>query len=344
MDKQISIATNVAIRVILVLLGLWFLYLVGDIVALFLLSVILTATLDPAIDWMAKRKIPRPFGVFIIYVAIVLFVVLLISFLIPPLVSQFKDFAEKLPVYSGALADTFTGIERYANSYGIQFQSGEFLQNAISNFFQSSGQVFSTTASVFSFFISLLVIFALTFYMSVKEDGMNSFLVSLTPKAHKDHVVIVANRIKKKIGRWLGGQLLLMLIIFALDFIALSIFRVPYALILALFAGLLEIVPYLGPIISVALASIVGFFISPVTGLIILGILTVIQQLESHVIAPQLMKKVVGLNPVVVILALLIGAKLGGTLGAILAIPLATSAGVLISDLFYKNTEEEREI
>ena len=180
--------------------------------------------------------------------------------------------------------------------------------------------------------------------MSVKEDGMNSFLVSLTPKAHKDHVVIVANRIKKKIGRWLGGQLLLMLIIFALDFIALSIFRVPYALILALFAGLLEIVPYLGPIISVALASIVGFFISPVTGLIILGILTVIQQLESHVIAPQLMKKVVGLNPVVVILALLIGAKLGGTLGAILAIPLATSAGVLISDLFYKNTEEEREI
>lgn len=336
MDRQIYIATNVAVRVIIVVLGLWFLYLARDIVALLLLSIILTATLDPAIDWMAKKKVPRSLGVFIIYLAIILFVVLLVSFLIPPLVSQFKSFAENLPAYSEALADTFEGIEKYAESYGIQFSSGQFLQDIFGNFFQSSGQVFSTTASVFSFFVSLLVIFALTFYMSVKEDGMNSFLVSITPKAHKDHVIAVANRIKKKIGRWLGGQLLLMLIIFALDFIALSIFKVPYALILSLLAGLLEIIPYLGPIISVALASLVGFFISPVTGLIVLGVLTIIQQLESHIIAPQLMKKVVGLNPVIVILALLIGAKLGGILGALLAVPLATSAGVLISDLFYK--------
>lgn len=337
MDRQIYVATNVAIRIIAVLVGLWFLYLARDVVALLLLSIILTATLDPAIDWMARKKIPRPAGVFVIYIAMVLFIILLVSFLIPPLVSQFKDFAANLPTYGETLADTFAGIERYANSHGIEFSGRDFLQNIAGNFFQSSGQVFSTTAGVFSFFISMLVIFALTFYMSVKEDGMNSFLVSITPSAHREHVITVANRIKKKIGRWLGGQLLLMLIIFVLDFAALSIFDVPYALILALLAGFLEIVPYLGPIISATLASLIGFLISPVTGFVILGILTAIQQLESHVIAPQLMKKVVGLNPVVVILVLLIGAKLGGTLGAILAVPLATSVGVIIGDLFYKN-------
>lgn len=335
--KTIDISTGAIIRTIAIILGLWFLYMVRDIMALFFLSVILTATLDPAIDWMSKRRIGRSFGVIIIYVALFLIVGLFVSFTAPPLVSQFKSFAQNLPVYSETFSKTFAGIEQYASSYGITFDSHGFLQNAAGNIFQSSNQFFGATISVFSFFISLLVTLSLTFYMSVKEDGMNKFLVSVTPHAHHRYVISVANRIKVKIGKWLGGQLLLMLIIFVLDFIALSLFNIPYALVLALLAGLLEIVPYLGPIISAALASLVGFLISPMTGLIVLGVLTIIQQMESHVIVPQVMKKAVGLNPVVVILSLLIGAKLGGTLGAILAVPIVTSIGVIIGDLVDKN-------
>lgn len=340
MYKQtIDISTGAIIRTIAIILALWFLYSVRDIAALFFLSVILTATLDPAIDWMAKKKISRSVGVFLIYLAMFLFVGIFVSLATPPLVSQFKSFAENLPAYSETFARTFAGVENYASSYGINFNSHEFLQNLTGNLFQSSEQFFGATASVFTFFISLLVILALTFYMSVKEDGMNKFLVSITPEAHQDYVISVADRIKSKIGKWLGGQLLLMLIIFILDFIALSIFDIPYALVLALLAGLLEIVPYLGPIISASLASLVGFLISPVTGLIVLGVLTVIQQIESHIIVPQVMKKAVGLNPVVVILALLIGAKLGGTMGAILSVPIATSVAVIIGDLVARPEE-----
>jgi len=338
MDKpRIDISTGFIIKTISIILGLWFLYLVRNIVALFFLSVILTATLDPAIDWMAKRKISRSFGVIIIYVALFAFIGVLLSFLIPPLVSQFSSFSQNLPAYNEKFAETFVGIEQYALSYGIQFNSHEFFQNMTGNFFQSSTQLFSTTVGVFSFFVSILVIMALTFYMSVKEDGMNKFLVSITPLAHQRYVVSVANRIKSKIGKWMLGQIILMLIIFVLDFAALSAFRIPYALILALLAGLLEIVPYLGPIISASLAALIGFLISPMTGLIVLGVLTVIQQMESHIIVPQVMKKAVGLNPVVVILALLIGAQLGGVLGAILAVPIATSLSVFIGDFVNKN-------
>lgn len=335
--QQIEITTGTIARTIAIVLGLWFLYLVRDVVALFFLSVILTATLDPAIDWMSKRKISRSFGVILIYAALFLFIGLFVSFATPPLFSQFKSFAQNIPAYSESFANTFAGIEKYAMSYGISFDSHTFLQNITGNLFQSSSQFFGATVGVFTFFISLLVILALTFYMSVKEDGMNKFLVSITPEVHHGYVISVANRIKAKIGKWLGGQILLMLIIFVLDFIVLSVFNIPYALALALLAGLLEIVPYLGPIISASLASLVGFFISPVTGLIVLGLLTVIQQIESHIIVPQIMKKAVGLNPVVVILALLIGAKLGGTLGAILSVPIATSIGVIIGDLVEKN-------
>jgi predicted PurR-regulated permease PerM len=310
---------------------------VRDIVALFFLSVILTATLDPVIAAMAKRKIGRSFAVIIIYVTLFSVVGILISFLIPPLVSQFKDFTQNLPAYSETFAKTFAGIEQYALSYGIQFNSHEFLQNTTGSFFQSSGQLFSTTVGVFSFFISLLVILALTFYMSVKEDGMSKFLISITPEANHVYVLSLFERIKSKIGKWMFGQIILMLIIFVLDFAALSIFHIPYALILALLAGILEIVPYLGPIISATLASLVGFLISPVTGLIVLGVFTIIQQMESHIIVPQVMRKAVGLNPVFVILSLLIGAQLGGTLGAILAVPIATSISVFIGDLVDKN-------
>ncbi|EKD58330.1 MAG: protein of unknown function UPF0118 [uncultured bacterium] len=337
----IDISTGAIIRTIAIVLGLWFLYLVRDVVALFFLSVILTATLDPAIDWLSRRKISRSFGVIIIYIALFLIVGMFVSLAAPPLVSQFKSFAQNIPAYSSSLANTFAGVEKYAFSYGISFDSHDFLQNLAGNFFQSSSQFFGATVGVFTFFISLLVILALTFYMSVKEDGMNKFLVSITPQDHQEYVISVADRIKVKIGKWLGGQILLMLIIFLLDFIALSIFNIPYALALALLAGLLEIVPYLGPIISASLASLVGFFISPVTGLIVLGILTVIQQIESHIIVPQIMKKAVGLNPVVVILSLLIGAKLGGTLGAILAVPIATSIGVIIGDIVERNENPE---
>ena len=338
MDKKIiNISTGTIIKTIAIVLGFWLLYLVRDVVALFFLSVILTATLDPAIDWMGRRKVSRPIGVIIVYVLLFLFVGLVFSFLAPPLVSQFKDFAQNIPTYSATLAKTFIGIEQYAFSYGITFDSHAFLQNITGNIFQSSSQFFGATIGVVSFFISLLVILALTFYMSVKEDGMNKFLVSVTPQYHHEYIISVADRIKVKIGKWLAGQLFLMLIIFLLDFVALSLFHIPYALILSLLAGLLEIVPYLGPIISATLASLVGFLVSPVTGLIVLGILTVIQQLESHIIVPQIMKKAVGLNPVVVILSLLIGAELGGTLGAILAVPIATSIGVFIGDLVEKN-------
>jgi predicted PurR-regulated permease PerM len=112
--------------------------------------------------------------------------------------------------------------------------------------------------------------------------------------------------------------------------------KVPYALVLAIFGGVLEIIPYLGPIISAIPAIILGFFVSPLTGLLVLVFYILIQQLENHVMVPQIMKKAVGLNPIVVILVLLIGAKIGGTMGAILSIPVATVINVFLQDVFFK--------
>jgi len=328
-----DISIKTILKVISILLALWVLYVSRDIVALFFLSVVFTATLDPAIDRMQRKKIPRPVSVFIIYIIFLAIVGGAISLLIPPIVSQTKDFAINLPVYSDRLSTTFNGINLYAKSYGFDLNLQNLIKDSLGGAVQSSGQIFSTTIGVFTVFISLIVILSLTFYMSVKEDGLKGFIVSLTPKDHRGYVISLVERIQKKVGRWMFGQIILMVVIFVLDFAALSLLGVPYALILALLAGILEIVPYLGPIISATLATLVGLMISPLIGIEILITLTIIQQLESHVIVPQIMKKAVGLNPVVVILALLIGAKLGGTIGAILAVPIATALGVFVSDV-----------
>lgn len=169
---------------------------------------------------------------------------------------------------------------------------------------------------------------------------MKGFVVAITPSKYHDYAVSSAEKIKVKIGRWMQGQLLLMLIIFALDFLALHFLNVPYALILAILGGLLEIVPYLGPIISAVPAVIFGFLVSPLTGILVLAVYIVIQQVEGHIITPQVMKKALGLNPIVVILALLVGAKIGGVLGAILSVPITTAMSVFVDDLVEKKKEE----
>lgn len=329
------------LRAVLIALSLWVLYMAREILALFFLSIIFTATLSPAIEWMQRKKIPRTVSVSLIYVGFLLLIGAFLSLLIPPFLSQIGDFAKNFPLYSERFATALRGIEQYAQSYGIQFNIVEIIKSSIAGITQSSSQIFSTTVGIFTVFLSLVVVLSLTFYLSVKEDGMKKFILTFTPKKRRDYVFVLVERIQKKIGRWMFGQLILMFTIFVLDFIALWAFNVPYALVLAFSAGVLEIVPYLGPIISTTLAGCVGFIISPLTGLIVVGVLTVIQQIESHIIVPQIMRKVVGLNPVAVILSLLIGAKIGGTMGAILAIPIATAIGVFITDLARNQKEDE---
>jgi predicted PurR-regulated permease PerM len=134
-----------------------------------------------------------------------------------------------------------------------------------------------------------------------------------------------------------------MVIIFAIDYIGLLIIGAPYALVLAIMAGLLEIIPYVGPIVSAIVAASISFLHGPVTGLLVLALFALAQQLEGYVIAPLVMKKAVGLNPVVVILAILIGAKLGGVMGVIISVPIATMVSEVAGDLVRKReVSEER--
>lgn len=335
-EKKIDISTGIIFRTILIILGIGLLYLVRDVIALFFTSIILASAMEPGVNWMHRKKIPRSLGILLIYAVLFSLIGLLFYFMVPVIVKQFNDFTGNFPVYFEKISGIFRGFQNYTSSHNININENRSL-NLSTELSQLSQGLFSTTIGVFSGFLSIIIVLSMTFYLSVKEDGMKKFIVMVTPLKYEEYIISLFERMKNKIGRWMLGQIFLMFVVFLLVFLALFFLKVPYALILAVIAGVLEIIPFVGPIIAGALATLVGFLISPVVGFTVLIIFIIIQQVESNLITPQVMRKVVGLNPIAVILALLIGAKLGGVLGAILAIPVATAAAVFIGDLMHKS-------
>lgn len=329
---KIDISTNIVLKTLAILLGLWFLFLVRDIVLLLFIAVIIAASIDPAVDRLQKNKIPRSVGAMIIYIVIFSVFALVISFMVPSIVSQFNDFSKNSSQYFSSLNDLIYSSQ----SNGVDKIIQGIADNAESSFSNISKNIFSKTLGVFSGLLSVVVVFSMAFYMVMEEDGIKKSIVSIMPEKKKVYAANLIDRVKDKIGKWVLGQLFLMVVIFILDFVGLYLVGVPYPLLLAFFAAILEVVPYVGPIIAAVPGIFLGFLVSPTVGMLAFLVYLIAQQFESHIVIPLTMKKAVGLNPVVTIVAILIGFKLAGVLGAIIAVPAATAISLAISDLMEK--------
>lgn len=337
---QVEISTETILRVIFIILAIWFLFLVKDIILLLFVAIIISSAIEPLIDILETKKIPRVFGVASIYLLLFFIIGLIISFLIPPITHQFNELSQNIPQHYQKMQDAFKPISDFFQAKNVDVSIQNFFSSANDWASGASQNIFSTTVGVFSGLISTVVVLSLAFYMTLVKDGINKFVAVITPEKHQKYAIGLTIKIKHQIGKWLQGQLMLMLIIFILDFIGLSLIGIPYALTLAVVAGLLEIVPYIGPMLAAIPGIILGLLISPLVGFLAFIIYFIVQQVEGHILTPLIMKKAVGLNPVAVILALLAGAKLGGILGAIIAIPVATAVGLFLKDLISKDNKE----
>lgn len=337
---QIEISTSIIFRALIVILSLWFLYLIRDIIALLFISILIVSALEPAVDWMQAKKIPRSGGVLIIYLCIVLLLGLFAAFIIPPLVVQLNEFFSRFSENAQYIADYLKGLEKYLQDQNIHVNVSQFLEELSQRLLFVSAEIFPLSVGIFSGVVSFVIVLVMAFYMLMREDGIRSFIVSIMPERHKDYAANLSARINATIGKWMQGQLMLMAIIFVLDFAVLSLIGIPYALVLAFFAGVMEIIPYIGPIVSAIPAIVIGFVASPFKGILVIATYIAIQQTENHIITPQVMKKTLGLHPITVILAILVGIKLGGVLGAILGVPVAAAVSVFVRDLMDKKNSD----
>lgn len=326
-----NIAPGAIIKVVLVIFLFWFLYLIREILAILFVSLVFSALIDPFADWFARRRIPRSFAVLIVYIIFLGLLTLSVVLIIPPVLTEASELGAKF----GLLA------QKLSNGFG-QFQinpgAGMFknLEQIFSSFeggvSRAWSGVFNTITGFFGGIVSFFLILVLTFYLVVEENALRRMLKAVLPsKYHSDASNLIA-KIQQKVGAWVKGQLFLGLLIGIMTYVALLVAQVPYALVLALIAGVTELIPYIGPVFGAIPAVFLALTDSPLKGLIVLLIYVGIQQFEKIFLVPKVMQKAIGLNPVVSIVALIAGFKVGGVLGALLALPVTSALDVVLRE------------
>lgn len=330
---HVTLTYSTIFRVVLVLFGITVLYLIREVVALLFVSIVLAAAFDPWVDWLSKYKIPRSISILSVYVIIFAVVALVIVLLIPPVVEQIGQIADNFPYYYHKILTAFANLQGFATS-NLDSELPSNLETIGSTLAQATKSIFSTISSIFGGIVSFIAVLVIVFYITVEEATLKRFVISLTPQPYQEHAKRLIVMIQSKIGLWLRGQLTLCLIIGILTFLGLWMLGIKYALLLAIIAGLLEIVPFVGPTIAAVPSVFVALSDSWTKVIMVLVLYFLIQQAENHFITPKVMEKAVGLNPIIVIVAVLIGVKLAGIMGALLAVPVAAAIGVVMSDYF----------
>ncbi len=332
-NNTINISTVTVLKVLFIVLLVWFLFAIREILLLFIIAIIVSAAMDPIADYMRKFKIPRGISVLLVYILIFGLIALIGFLLVPSMIEQFKslqstNFIATIEGKIGPYRATFS-------RFGIDKSITDTINNFRSGF---AGNLFQTTKSAATGVVSFITVLVISFYLTAEESGMKNFIKHLVPYKNQQYVMSLVTKIQVKMGYWLLGQLILSLVIFGTVFIGLTILHVQYALLLALIAGLLEIVPYIGPFIAGTITAFFAFLQSPGLALAAVIMFVVVQQLEAHILVPIVMSRSVGLNPILVILSILVGGSLGGIVGALIAVPLVSGISVFVLDVLEQYT------
>ena len=312
MDKQIVISLKTIFLTLLVLLGVYVIYKLGSILGIVFLATLIVISMEQAVKYFMKvtvfnKKIKRGFAVFISYFLFLIILAGMVTFIVPPLVIELQRMIVSLPSIVSSI--------QIPGDW--QMSLGDVLPVTSKI---SSGLV-GVTFSVFSNFAMFVTLLVISIYMSADWENIRRGFVSLFPKKIEDSVDDTLSSIEKNLGTWIKGQLLLMLAIGVASFIGLSILGVKYSVGLGLMAGIFEAIPTVGPLLSGVIAGLIGFSDSPIKGIGVVSLFIVIQQLENNILVPKVMGKVSGFSPLVIFLALLIGANFFGIIGAICAVP-----------------------
>lgn len=364
-DVSVASVIKAAIAVALVAIGLYALYLLSNIIALVLVSFFIAAILNPAVDFMEKYRIPRGAGVLISYLLIMMAVAVFIILLVPMLRDQGDKLVTSISSYlltvaregvtsvpipflpdsmQKQLVDTINQLRENFNldllltefrTWLVDNQNviGDSLQNAATNFFGFLNVVANGLGNV-------IVVLLLTFFIITDKQHIKAFVLALFPRKHRKYFDHKLSEIQMKIGSWLRGQLLLGIAVGLATFIGFVILsllgiNIEEMGILAVLAGITEVIPVVGPIIAAIFSMLVAANYGAIPVLAVLIMFIIIQQTENNILVPVIMRHAVGLSSLVIIICMLIGAQFFGFLGLILAVPVSTIVALFLHDFLH---------
>ena len=328
MDKHIEISLKTILMTAGLFALLYLLIQIKEVILLIFVALILAVALEPAVAWLKRRGFKRGLAVIIVVLLIMLLLIGVVALLITPIVTQTQMLIEQFPrlldvvfknVYFGSFINTF-------NAALTEQLTGV------------SGSLLKITLDVFTAAASLLTVLFFTAYLLLDMPRIkNSLLASFSKETSKETLKNIWMDLENRLGGWIRGELVLMTVVGLTVFVGLTLLQVSFAVPLAVLAGVLEIMPVIGPVVSAVPAIIVGFAISPLTGLGVLGLFILVQQVENNFVVPKVMQKAVGLNPLVTMVAILIGGKLLGIVGALLGVPVTLIVLIIVRHLFKLN-------
>lgn len=331
---QVDISTASVFRALLVVLAFVLLYLLSDVLVILLFSIVVASAVSPFVTWLQRYGIPRIVGAIMLYLMVLAAAVILSSLVLPSVSADLSGLTTYVSKITTQLTTSLDTVQQGAPKY-FDFVSelGNILEMLSGYLQQFSQSALGLAVRAFGGLFSFVAIIVISFYLSVMKNGIENFLTAVVPERYEEYIIHLWRRVEVKVGLWLQGQLLLALIVGLLVFIGLTALNVRFALVFAILAMVLEIVPVAGPVLAAIPAILMAFLQAPMLGLWVLILWVVIQQTENHLLVPMVLGKATGLNPVVVIIAILIGWQLAGIVGALLAVPVATIFVEILDDM-----------
>ncbi len=361
---NIEITTGTIAKAIFLVVLTYVLFLLKDIALVILTAVIIASAVEPLTRWFVRRSIPRIFAVLIIYALMGGGLIGTFYTFIPTLLRDTSEFLSSVPEYIDTVslwnplgADETVPTDVVATSFAQDatvarsaIQEAPSASVSVQSVIQSiddavasvSAGFVHSASSVFGGVLSFMLIIVLSFYLAVQEDGIANFLRIVTPRKQEAYILDLWRRTQTKIGLWMQGQIVLAVLVGVLVYLGLTVLGVKNALLFAVLAALLETIPLFGPIIAAIPAVAAAAGVDGASGaFIVAGLYLIIHQFENHLIYPLVVKKIVGVPPILVIISLLIGFKLAGFLGVILSVPLASMLVEFIDDVHKRKLARE---
>jgi predicted PurR-regulated permease PerM len=335
---NISITAGTIAKAVLILAGAWLLFELRDLVLVLLTAVVIASAIEPGVKALQKRRVPRVLAILLVYLTMFASFFGIFYLFVPSVLSELAAFLSSLPVYLETI-DRISAFDEYARILGTtppDLSSINVLES-FRNTMQAAGafgNALTAIASIFGGVLSFVLIIVFSFYFAIIETGVDEFLRVIAPRKYQSYVLDLWRRSRQKIGLWMQGQLLLGLIIGVLVYLILTILGIKHALLLAVLAAVFELIPVFGPTLAALPAVLIGFVDGgAMKGLMVIGVYVLLQQFENHLIYPLVVTKVIGVSPLLVILALIVGAELAGFLGMLLAVPFAATIQEFVKDI-----------
>lgn len=351
--QELTISVGTLVKIALVGLGCYLSYFFVDLILIALTAIVIASAVEPLIQYFARFRVPRMFSVLFVFVVIIGSLLVVAVNVVPPIAAEGAQFAQEFPTL---MQETNLWIEGQASDSDVfkRLVGGEN-NLSLEQMFDSVAEALGFAADglgniigiLFGSIVNLLLILVLAFYFASQEYGIDNFLKIVVPPKHSRYAINLWRRSQRKIGLWMQGQLLVMIMTGVLMYLGLMVIGIyypgvmKYAAVLALIAALAELVPVVGAFIAAVPALAVGYIAGGMPAVIMIGVFYLVyQQVQGNLIYPMVVNKVVGVSPIVVIIGLVVGAQLFGILGAILSVPFAAAFMEYIKDVEKQHAQE----